>query len=63
MEPADVKKVATTLKRAVKVVGTPAYKEMVRNCMAQDLSWKVTKSMLLARTLLLCMCSIKLVMD
>ncbi|KQK19733.1 granule-bound starch synthase 1, chloroplastic/amyloplastic [Brachypodium distachyon] len=40
VEPEDVKKVATTLKRAVKVVGTPAHQEMVRNCMAQDLSWK-----------------------
>lgn len=41
VEPADVKKVATTLQRAIKVVGTPAYEEMVRNCMIQDLSWKV----------------------
>lgn len=41
VKPADVKKVATTLKRAIKVVGTPAYEEMVRNCMALDLSWKV----------------------
>ncbi|TVU12801.1 hypothetical protein EJB05_46461 [Eragrostis curvula] len=40
VEPADVKKVATTIKRAIKIVGTPAYKEMVMNCMAQDLSWK-----------------------
>lgn len=40
VEPGDVQKVATTLKRAIKVVGTPAYQEMVRNCMAQDLSWK-----------------------
>jgi granule-bound starch synthase len=41
VEPADVHKVATTLKRAIKAVGTPAYNEMVRNCMTQDLSWKV----------------------
>ena len=41
LEPSDVKKAATTLKRAIKVVGTPAYAEMVKNCMAQDLSWKV----------------------
>lgn len=41
VEPADVKKVATTLQRAIKVVGTPVYEEMVRNCMIQDLSWKV----------------------
>lgn len=41
VEPSDVKKVAATLKRAIKVVGTPAYEEMVRNCMNQDLSWKV----------------------
>jgi granule-bound starch synthase len=37
VEPADVHKVATTLKRAIKAVGN----EMVRNCMTQDLSWKV----------------------
>lgn len=36
-----MQKVASTLKRAIKVVGTPAYEEMVRNCMIQDLSWKV----------------------
>jgi granule-bound starch synthase len=41
VEPADVQKVATTLKRAIRVVGTPVYEEMVRNCMIQDLSWKV----------------------
>ncbi|KAJ1257812.1 hypothetical protein BS78_10G024900 [Paspalum vaginatum] len=40
VEPADVQKVATTVKRAIKVVGTPAYNEMVKNCMMQDLSWK-----------------------
>lgn len=43
MEPADVQKVASTLKRAIRVVGTPAYEEMVRNCMIQDLSWKVRR--------------------
>jgi granule-bound starch synthase len=36
-----VKKAATTLKRAIKVVGTPTYEKMVKNCMTQDLSWKV----------------------
>jgi granule-bound starch synthase len=41
VEPADVQKVATTLKRAIEVVGTPAHNEMIRNCMTQDLSWKV----------------------
>ncbi|XP_062233680.1 granule-bound starch synthase 1, chloroplastic/amyloplastic-like [Phragmites australis] len=40
VEPADVQKVATTLKRAIKVVGTPVYEEMIKNCMIQDLSWK-----------------------
>ncbi|KAG8069500.1 hypothetical protein GUJ93_ZPchr0006g41416 [Zizania palustris] len=40
VEPSDVQKVVTTLKRAIKVVGTPTYHEMVRNCMNQDLSWK-----------------------
>ncbi|OAY68341.1 Granule-bound starch synthase 1, chloroplastic/amyloplastic [Ananas comosus] len=40
VDPADVKKVVGTVKRAVKVVGTGAFKEMIHNCMAQDLSWK-----------------------
>ncbi|XP_072968175.1 granule-bound starch synthase 1, chloroplastic/amyloplastic-like [Typha angustifolia] len=36
----DVKKVVTTVKRALKVIGTPAFEDMIKNCMAQDLSWK-----------------------
>nr|QFR35751.1 granule-bound starch synthase I [Chandrasekharania keralensis] len=40
VEPADVQKVASTVKRAIRVVGTPAYEEMAKNCMIQDLSWK-----------------------
>ncbi|XP_078162198.1 granule-bound starch synthase 1, chloroplastic/amyloplastic-like [Carex rostrata] len=39
-DPADVLKVVSTLKRAIKVIGTPLHKEMIQNCMAQDLSWK-----------------------
>ncbi|CAL9052179.1 unnamed protein product [Musa banksii] len=37
---ADVQKVVKTVKRALKVYGTPAFAEMIQNCMAQDLSWK-----------------------
>ncbi|KAL6004129.1 hypothetical protein ACLOJK_004676 [Asimina triloba] len=40
VDPADVAAVATTVSRALSVYGTGAYGEMVRNCMAQDLSWK-----------------------
>ncbi|XP_029119652.1 granule-bound starch synthase 1b, chloroplastic/amyloplastic isoform X2 [Elaeis guineensis] len=36
----DVTAVASTVKRALKVYDTPAFHEMVQNCMAQDLSWK-----------------------
>ncbi|KAL5564817.1 hypothetical protein UlMin_027981 [Ulmus minor] len=37
---ADVKSVAETIKRALVTYRTPALKEMIQNCMAQDLSWK-----------------------
>eukprot|EP01018_Ginkgo_biloba_P024584 Gb_26227 [translate_table: standard] len=40
VDPADVKSIATTVKRALKVYDTPAFGNMVKNCMAQDLSWK-----------------------
>nr|QRK14273.1 granule-bound starch synthase 1 [Actinidia deliciosa] len=40
VDPADVKALATNVKRALKTYGTPALTEMVQNCMAQDLSWK-----------------------
>ena len=40
IDPADVKALATNVKRALKTYGTPALAEMVQNCMAQDLSWK-----------------------
>ncbi|KAK9145817.1 hypothetical protein Sjap_005720 [Stephania japonica] len=40
VDPADVEAVAKTVKRAIKVDGTPAIKEMIQNCMSQDLSWK-----------------------
>ena len=32
---------AKAVARAVAVYGTPAMKEMVKNCMDQDFSWKV----------------------
>ncbi|XP_028064104.1 granule-bound starch synthase 1, chloroplastic/amyloplastic-like [Camellia sinensis] len=41
VDPADVTAVATTVKRALATYGTPAITEMIKNCMAQDLSWKV----------------------
>lgn len=40
IDPADVAALASNVKRALKVYGTPAFTEMIRNCMAQDLSWK-----------------------
>lgn len=40
VDPADVAAVATHVKRALKTYGTPVFKEMIQNCMAQDLSWK-----------------------
>lgn len=41
IDPSDVLRVVATLKRAIKVVGTALHKEMIWNCMSQDLSWKV----------------------
>ncbi|XP_077234141.1 granule-bound starch synthase 1, chloroplastic/amyloplastic-like [Tasmannia lanceolata] len=40
VDPADVTAVATTVKRALGVYGTSAFTEMIKKCMAQDLSWK-----------------------
>ncbi|KAG9454537.1 hypothetical protein H6P81_007441 [Aristolochia fimbriata] len=40
VDPADVAKIVGGVKRALAVYGTPAFKEMIYNCMAQDLSWK-----------------------
>lgn len=40
VDPADVKKVVTTAKRALGTHGTPAFAKMIQNCMAQELSWK-----------------------
>ncbi|XP_057521390.1 granule-bound starch synthase 1, chloroplastic/amyloplastic-like [Amaranthus tricolor] len=40
VDPQDVTAVATTVKRALKTYGTPAMKEMIQNCMSQDVSWK-----------------------
>lgn len=40
VDPADVAKISSTVKRALKVYGTPLFEEMIQNCMAQDLSWK-----------------------
>ncbi|KAJ0932558.1 putative NDP-glucose--starch glucosyltransferase [Helianthus annuus] len=40
VDPADVTAIATTVKRALAVYGTPAFSEMIQNCMGQELSWK-----------------------
>lgn len=45
VDPADVIAIATTVMRALAAYGTAALKEMIQNCMAQDLSWKVSTMM------------------
>ncbi|XP_042452542.1 granule-bound starch synthase 1b, chloroplastic/amyloplastic-like [Zingiber officinale] len=40
VDKSDVEKIVKTVKKALKVYGTPAFAEMIQNCMAQDLSWK-----------------------
>ncbi|KAL5979843.1 hypothetical protein ACLOJK_038954 [Asimina triloba] len=40
VDPADTAVIASTVRRALSVYGTGAHREMVKNCMAQDLSWK-----------------------
>ncbi|XP_021276394.1 granule-bound starch synthase 1, chloroplastic/amyloplastic [Herrania umbratica] len=40
VDPSDVDNVARSVKRALATYGTQALKEMIQNCMAQDLSWK-----------------------
>ncbi|KAG6633833.1 granule-bound starch synthase 1, chloroplastic/amyloplastic-like [Carya illinoinensis] len=40
VDPADVNAIAATVKRALATYGSPALKEIIQNCMAQDLSWK-----------------------
>ncbi|KAD3069030.1 hypothetical protein R6Q59_016980 [Mikania micrantha] len=40
VDPVDVTAIATTVTRALGVYGTPAFSEMIQNCMAQELSWK-----------------------
>ncbi|KAL5972888.1 hypothetical protein ACLOJK_039694 [Asimina triloba] len=40
VDPADTAVIASTVRRALSVYGTGAHREIVKNCMAQDLSWK-----------------------
>ncbi|XP_061983446.1 granule-bound starch synthase 1, chloroplastic/amyloplastic-like [Populus nigra] len=40
VDPADVAAVVKTVVRALAVYGTAAFREMIKNCMSQDLSWK-----------------------
>ena len=42
VDPADVTAIAKTVTRALAVYGTPAFSEIIQNCMAQELSWKVS---------------------
>ena len=42
VDPADVAAVVKTVVRALAVYGTAAFREMIKNCMSQDLSWKVS---------------------
>lgn len=53
VNPSDVMKVAKTVKRALATYGTQALNEMIQNCMAQDLSWKVSTSLSLFGGLLI----------
>lgn len=40
VDPSDVEVLSTTVKRAIKAYGSPAFAQMIKACMAQDLSWK-----------------------
>ncbi|CAA2992439.1 granule-bound starch synthase 1, chloroplastic amyloplastic [Olea europaea subsp. europaea] len=40
VDPADVLKIVAAVGRALAVYGTLAFREMIKNCMSQDLSWK-----------------------
>ncbi|KAL2458340.1 Granule-bound starch synthase 1 [Forsythia ovata] len=40
VDPADVLKIVVAVGRALAVYGTFAFREMIKNCMSQDLSWK-----------------------
>jgi granule-bound starch synthase len=42
VDQADVAAIVKTAGRALAVYGTTAFKEMIKNCMSQDLSWKVS---------------------
>ena len=41
VDPADVAAIVKTVVRALATYATAALKEIILNCMAQDLSWKV----------------------
>lgn len=41
VDPADVLKIVTTVTRALAAYGTLAFAEMIKNCMSEELSWKV----------------------
>lgn len=40
VDPDDVTAITTTVKRALKMYGTPSFTTMGQNCMGQDFSWK-----------------------
>ncbi|CAN6466291.1 unnamed protein product [Victoria cruziana] len=40
VEAADIKALVSSVRRSLSIYRTPAHEEMIRNCMAQDFSWK-----------------------
>ena len=42
VDPADVAAIVKTVVRALALYDTAAFREMINNCMSQDLSWKVS---------------------
>ncbi|XP_047162427.1 granule-bound starch synthase 1, chloroplastic/amyloplastic-like [Vigna umbellata] len=40
VDPDDVEKLASTVKRALETFGTPVMQKIIKNCMVQDFSWK-----------------------
>ncbi|WVY97209.1 hypothetical protein V8G54_029360 [Vigna mungo] len=40
VDPDDVEKLASTVKRALETYGSPVMQKIINNCMAQDFSWK-----------------------
>lgn len=56
VDPVDVDAVGRTVRRALATYGTPALREMIQNCMAQDLSWKVSTYWMWSCSFCFCKC-------